>query len=198
MSPAVSVNRVMNELGAPCKHRFSVETFHQIQNLGFLPENQRFELVEGEIIAKPLPSGAQAGGVLKILHHLTACINGKTMVNMHNSIQLGRYSETEPDLCLLTLNNRYYQQNAPKADDLLLVIEWVDPASDNYLRKVKMPLYARHGISEVWLVDFTQSFVDVGRVPAVQGYTQIKRYTAEQAIYPQLLPNVAVEVKYFW
>lgn len=183
---------------SPSKHRFTTQIFHQIQTLGFLAENQRYELIEGEIIARPLLSANHANQTLKMLNHLTRCIDGKTLVNMHNAVNLGDYAEVIPDLCLLTLNTHYYQQNLPKAEDILLVVELVDEQSSAYIRKVKMPLYARHGISEAWLIDSEQQFIDVGRVPAAQGYTQIKRYQLKDVIYPQLMPNVAIKVNYLF
>jgi len=188
----------MTEPLAPRKHRFTIKTFHQIHSLGFLPTNQRCELIEGEIISRPLLSSVHANQILKILNHLTRCIDGKTLVNMHNPVHLGQYSEVEPDLCLLTLNSHYYHQNLPCAEDILLAIEIVDPQSSAYVRKVKMPLYARHGITEAWLIDSEQQFIDVGRAPAAQGYTQIKRYKTTDTIYPQLMPNVAINVKHLF
>ena len=57
----------------------------------------------------------------------------------------------------------------PTAADTLLLIEVAD-SSLRYDRKVKLPLYARHGVPELWIVDLEGGTVEVCREPRGDGY----------------------------
>jgi Uma2 family endonuclease len=137
---------------APLKHRcFSVADFHRMGEAGILGEDERLELIEGEII-EMTPIGSPHGGRIKRLNRLlTQAVGEQAIVAVQDPVVLGEHSEPEPDLALLRPRADFYTSSHPQAADVLLLIEVADSslASD---RDIKVPLYARHGIPEVWLV----------------------------------------------
>ncbi len=71
---------------------------------------------------------------------------------VQNPVRLSQFSEPQPDLALLRRRDDFYRERHPRADDVLLIVE-VAASSLRFDRKKKLPLYARHGIPEIWLVD---------------------------------------------
>jgi len=71
---------------------------------------------------------------------------------------------------------------------VLLVVE-VAETSAAYDREVKVPLYAKAGILEVWLVDLANECIEVYRQPSSEGYRQVQRVGHGQRLSPQALPG---------
>jgi Uma2 family endonuclease len=74
------------------------------------------------------------------------------IVRTQGSIRLSQWSEPEPDVVLLRPRPDFYRCEFALGTDALLVIE-VSDTTLRYDRDVKVPLYARHGVPEVWVVD---------------------------------------------
>src|SRR2546422_981580 len=79
----------------------------------------------------------------------------------------------------------------PRAEDILLVIEVAD-TTVAYDRDIKMPLYARAGVPEGWLVDLDADRVEVCREPADGRYTSIRLVSRGDTITPLRFPNMKV------
>lgn len=80
----------------------------------------------------------------------------------------------------------FYAEAHLGPDDVLLIIEVAD-ASVEYEREVKMPLYARAGIPEVWLALLAQGSIEVSRRPSPQGYQEIHTAQRGQRLSPRAL-----------
>lgn len=133
-------------------HRFTVEDYHAMVPAGILREDARVELIDGEIIEMP-PIGSPHGGrVNRLSRLLVTAVQGRAVVSPQNPVVLGRHSEPQPDLALLRWRDDEYTDSNPGPADVLLLIE-VSDTTLAYDRRVKVPLYARHGIPEVWLID---------------------------------------------
>ena len=91
----------------------------------------------------------------------------------------------------------FYEHGNPSPADALLVVEIAD-SSLNYDRNTKVPLYAAHGVPEVWLIDLAHRRIEVYRDPAPAGYRQILRPDLDQSITPVLLPELRIQVAEFW
>lgn len=92
-------------------------------------------------------------------------------VSVQDPIRLNDFSEPQPDLALLKRRDDFYSSGHPTAEDVLLVVE-VAESSVQYDGMIKIPLYARSGIPEVWLVDVARDPVEVYSRP-VNGRYQI-------------------------
>jgi Uma2 family endonuclease len=131
---------------------FTVADYHRMGETGILGAGDRVELIEGEIVAMP-PIGSPHGGRVNRLNRLlSAALGDRAVLSPQNPIVLGEHSEPEPDLAVLRPRADFYTESHPQAADALLLIEVAD-SSIAYDLQVKVPLYARHGIPEVWVVD---------------------------------------------
>ncbi|MCC6714389.1 MAG: Uma2 family endonuclease [Gammaproteobacteria bacterium] len=151
------------------RHRINVPDYHRMAEAGILRENDRVELIEGEIIDMTPTGIRHAGTVARLEHLLNHAIDERAIVWAQNPIVLGEQSEPEPDIALVRSRQDFYTSSHPTAADVLLVIEVAD-TSLRYDREVKMPLYARHGVPEAWLVDLDAGILRMSDTPARDGY----------------------------
>jgi Uma2 family endonuclease len=99
--------------------------------------------------------------------------------------------EPRPDFAVLRPKPDKYRSATPRPADVLLLVEVAD-SSLRYDRNVKLPLYARHGIPEAWIVDIGAGVVEVHRAPAGEAYTSTSRFGREATIVPESLPDVGI------
>ncbi len=151
------------------RHRFSVDDYEQMIAHGILTENERVELIRGEIVEKMVIGPLHSAIVNRINRLLTTRLSS-AIVSVQNPIVLTD-SEPEPDLALLVARDDFYASSKPQAHDVLLVIEVAD-SSLAYDREIKLPLYAQAGIQELWIVNLDESKVEVYRQPLLSGTYQ--------------------------
>jgi Uma2 family endonuclease len=85
-------------------------------------------------------------------------------VRCQNPLRLDDMSEPEPDVAILRPRTDFYASAHPGPADVLLVIEVADTSLSHDLA-VKVPLCARHGIPEVWVIDAATRRSHVFREP---------------------------------
>jgi Uma2 family endonuclease len=153
--------------------RLTVDDYRRMAKAGILHEDDRVELIEGELIEM-------------------AAV-GRFIVSIQNPIRLSHYSEPEPDVVLLRPRDDDYESALPGPTDILLVIEVADTTL-GYDRRVKLPLYATAGIAEMWLVNLPRRSIEVHREPQGNRYQQVSVYRKGEHISPLLLPELAVPV----
>jgi Uma2 family endonuclease len=128
---------------------FSVHEYHQMLQAGVLGEDDRLELIEGEIVQLSPINSRHAACVNRLNALFTSRLTGRAVVSVQNPIRLDTHSEPQPDLALLKPRPDFYAASHPNPEDVLLVVEVADTSAD-YDRGVKLALYARVGIAEVW------------------------------------------------
>lgn len=146
------------------RHRLSVADYYRMAEAGILGEDDRCELIEGEIIDMAPIGSRHASTVKRLLRHFERTVGNSAIVSIQDPIRLDARNEPQPDLALLRHRDDFYQQAHPTPGDVLLIVEVAD-ASLRYDREVKLPLYARFGIPEVWIVDLQSSRVEIFRGP---------------------------------
>lgn len=154
--------------------RFSVSEYYRMAEVGILGRDERVELVEGVIVEMSAMGSRHAACVDRLNRHLNSLVGGEMLVRVQSPIRLDDASEPEPDLALLKPREDFYSSEHPGPSDVLLVIE-VSETSAEYDVEVKLPLYARAGIPETWLVDLTTDTVEAHSRPASGGYRQTLR-----------------------
>ncbi|HHJ37985.1 MAG: hypothetical protein AXA67_12560 [Methylothermaceae bacteria B42] len=179
----------MNVAIVPKRHRITVEEFQRMGEAGIFPEDKRVELIEGEIIDMGPIGNPHASSVRKLIHTLSRQINGKALLDVQNPILLDESSEPQPDIVILRPRSDFYATHTPTAKDVLLLIEVADTSLD-YDHNVKIPLYARHGIPEVWLIDLENQVIEVYRNPTPQGYTSVQAYQAGEIIQAETISGI--------
>lgn len=136
----------------PRRHRITVDEYHRMAEVGLLAPDARVELIEGEIIDMA-PIGKDHTSVVDQLNRLfVRAVGDEAIVRVQGSVRLDRMSEPEPDLVLLRPRDDFYRSEFATGADMLLVIE-VSDSTLRYDRDIKVPLYARHGVPEAWIVD---------------------------------------------
>jgi Uma2 family endonuclease len=108
-------------------------------------------------------------------------------------VRLSDRSEPQPDLVLLKPRLDRYRNGHPSAADVLLLIE-VSETTLRYDREIKLPLYAQHGVPEVWIVDIETKQVHCMRRPLGDRYEAIESLTSGATVEAALLPGVRIDV----
>jgi Uma2 family endonuclease len=160
------------------QHRlFSVRDYYRMAEAGILGEDDRVELIEGEIIEMAPIGPRHASTVDRLTAVLSESAHGKAIVRVQSPLRISEVSEPQPDLMLLQPRDDFYSHNHPTPGDVLLLIEVAD-SSAGYDRSVKLPLYAGAGVQEVWLIHVGLPEVETYREPSPTGYAN--RGTAGQ------------------
>src|SRR4051794_18568774 len=146
-------------------YRFTVDAYHRMAEAGILGRKERVELIDGEVITMSPIGLRHLSTVDRLARLLIGGLGGRPIVRGPGSIRLGDSSEPQPDLVLLRPRADFYATSHARPEDIFAVVEVMD-SSAVYDRGVKLALYARGGIAEVWLVDLNQERVEVYRGPA--------------------------------
>lgn len=174
--------------------KFAVWQYYQMLESGILTEQDRVELIEGEIVQmSPIgPKHAACGNRLQML--FSRALPAGVFVASQYPVRLSDVSEPEPDLALLRGEPEDYENGHPGPADVLALIE-VSVSTIEFDRTVKAPLYARSGIRELWILDLSALALEVYRSPSPAGYQQVRVYRRGQSIALQALPEIAFEVE---
>ncbi len=160
---------------------------------GILSEEDRVELIEGKIF-RMAPIGSRHAGCVTCLIRLFAGLIGERMLlYVQNPVNVGDFSEAEPDVTLLRFRDDHYASSHPTQDDVLLLVEVAD-TSIRFDRNVKLPAYARNGIPEFWLVDLTKNTVEVHRQPSATGFRDIRKLRRGDLLSPLAFPDLKLNI----
>lgn len=161
--------------------------------VGLLTEDDRVELINGEIV-EMAPIGPRHANSVRILGRLLSQhLASRAVVDVQNPVQVGGHSEPQPDIALLRERPGLYPNAHPGPRDVLLVIEVAD-TTFAYDREVKLPLYAHAGIPEAWLVDMAGGRIEVHRAPRSDGYSEVRILRRGDIASPQEFPDVEISV----
>jgi Uma2 family endonuclease len=177
--------------------RFTVDEYDRMGEAGILGEDDRVELVDGQVVEMTPIGPLHAGTVNRINRVLSSRLGERAVVGVQNPVRLAAFdSEPQPDAMLLRPRDDFYTKSHPGPDDVILVIEVMD-ASAAYDRGVKLPLYARAGVPEVWLLDLERAAMEVHRRPGPDGYADARVLRGPESLSAELVPDVAFRVSDF-
>jgi len=167
---------------------FTVDAYQRLGELGILGADARVELVDGQVV-EMTPIGDRHASVVRRLTQLFA----RTLIDLalhdvQNPVVLGERDAPQPDLTLLKYRPEGYPHH-PRARDILLAVEVADTTLA-YDRDVKVPLYARAGIPEAWLVDIVSERVLVCQEPAGGRYTSVRAFPRGATIALRSFPGI--------
>ncbi len=175
------------------RRRFTVEDYYRMAKAGILTEDDRVELIEGEIVQIAPIGSRHAAGVKTLIHLFAPPIHGRALIGAQDPLHLSEFSEPEPDFVLLRPRDDHYAAAHPGPADLLLLVE-VSDTTLAYDREVKLPLYARAGVPEVWIEDLASRALDVYQEPSTEGYRRVRRLVSGDRVGPQLFPDISLAV----
>jgi len=150
----------------------TVEEYHTRAQIGLIDPDARVELIEGEVIDMG-PIGNRHGYAVDLLaERLLGLAQGNAIARVQGALRLSDITEVQPDISLLKMRTDRYRDSHACGTDALLVVE----VSDTTLRKdlyVKTPLYARHGVPEVWIIDLQIDRIRFHRNPQGGRYRDV-------------------------
>ncbi len=172
---------------------FTVDSYHRLAELGILDEDDRVELLDGQIVEMTPIGGTHAACVIRLTDLLSRRSSRDISVSVQNPVAVAERWEPQPDIAVLRRPGGYAGAWLPSPQDVLLVIEVADTSLERD-RDLKIPRYAAAGIPEAWLVDLAGDAISVCRQPGPDGYAEIVTVTRAETLRPLLLPGVAVAV----
>ncbi|HEX7956102.1 MAG TPA: Uma2 family endonuclease [Pyrinomonadaceae bacterium] len=175
------------------RHRFTVAEYERMGQVGIISEDERVELVAGEVVEMSPIGKRHAACVARLTRALTLLLQHAALVWTQNPIMLDDYSEPQPDVVLLKPRADFYKNALPRPEDVLLVIE-VSDTTLAYDRQVKVPLYARAGVPEVWVVNLHGELVEVYANLAGGAYQTADSYGRGEELQSRSLASLRVGV----
>lgn len=154
------------------KRTFTVEEYHRMGTSNIF-DDERVELVEGEVVTMAPKGSRHSACVTRLTQLLVSRVEESFLVRVQEPLILSEMTEFEPDVATVRSRADFYSGAHPSAKDTLLVIE-VAESSLTYDREIKLPLYARAGVPEAWLVDLKAQLVSVHSTPSAQGYELVE------------------------
>jgi Uma2 family endonuclease len=173
-------------------YRFSVAEYQKLGEAGIFHEDDRVELLNGEIIIMS-PIGYRHATAVRNLNEIfvEAC-RRRYCIDPQNPFILDDESEPQPDLTLLR-REMHRAERLPEAADVHLIVE-VSDTSIGYDRAEKLPAYARNGIAEVWIVNLKDDAIEVYRDPGAEGYATKLRFLRGETLSPLAFGDIEVQV----
>lgn len=171
------------------RRQFTVGDYARMREAGILTEDDRVELLDGEIYLMSPLGPLHIAIVNRLNKLLMRQVGDDAILSIQNSVQLNDYSEPQPDVAILSLRGDFYEQAFARPDDILLIIEVAD-SSLEYDRDQKLPRYAMSNIAEVWIVDVDQRIVEQYSQPLQGQYTLLNKVLLGSTIQSRTLPNI--------
>lgn len=173
---------------------FCVDEYYRMAEAGLFSQNERVELITGDII-KMVPIGSyHASQVNRFNQFFVRNVGDKAIVRVQNPVHIDEHSEPEPDIALVQPRPDFYATYHPEPKDVLLIIEVADTSLD-YDREIKLPVYAKAGIQEVWIVNLQDECVEVYSEPDEHGYEMIRKFHRGKTLTSEMFPDVSISVE---
>jgi len=179
--------------GAIHKRRFTADDYRRMGQAGILSEDDRVELIGGEVVAMTPISPRHNAAVNRATRAMVIAVGDRAIVQVQGSVRLDLYHEPQPDVVLLRPQTDYYASRLPGPPDILLVVE-IAESSLEYDREVKARIYAEVGIPEFWLADLNASLVSCYSAPQDGSYRTLRQHRRGDSIAPQMCPDCVVLV----
>jgi Uma2 family endonuclease len=178
---------------AQAPYRFTSAEYHRMAELGILSPDARIELIDGVIIEMSPIGRRHLACVDRLSKLFNSQLGDAVIVRTQSSVVLGDGREPEPDIALLRFRADFYAEVAETPADVLLIVEVAD-SSLEYDRRTKAPLYARHGVPELWIADLNRECLLMFRDPTPLGYASTQVLRTEEQLSPLAFSDLAIRV----
>jgi Uma2 family endonuclease len=176
------------------RRRFTLEDLERMVEAGIISVDERVELIGGEVVEMMAIGHRHAACVKRLNRIFSLGLGERVVVGVQDPVRLQAVEGPQPDLTIALPRADFYASGHPTPEDILLLIE-VSDSSLPYDRATKVPLYARHGVRELWLVDLSAEVVEVHRRPTREGYTEARQLRRGDSIAPEALSEFRVTVE---
>jgi len=183
---------VLARFPAAPRRLLTVDEYHRMGEAGILTEDDRVELIEGELVAMAPIGSEHIAATNALTRLLVLAVGDRGVVSVGNPVRLTRHSEPQPDFAILRPRDDY-GTTLPRPEDTMLAVE-VASTSLDYDRTVKLALYARSGIPEVWIVNLAAEEIEVYQSPLADSYISVSRAGHSDALTISAIPDVRIPV----
>ena len=174
------------------RHRLSVADYHRLAEAGILGEDDRVELLEGQLIAMAPVGPRHALAVDALTDLLSHALTPPARLRVQNPMTQNCDTEPQPDIAVVRRPWRGYPREHPGPGDIFLLVEVAD-STLAFDKGAKRILYARAGIPEYWLVDLTEDVVHIHRNPVGDTCTVEDKLGPAATLTGEALPGLAIE-----
>ena len=172
------------------KRRFTVEEYHKMGEAGIFGEDDRVELIDGEVVEMNPIGWRHARSVRRLNVRLVRAAGDRYSVSVQDPVTLSQHGEPQPDLMI---HNEPPPGRLPSPEEVLVLME-VSDSTLSYDRNVKLPRYARAGIPEVWIVDLQGETLERHNDPRDGGYRRTEKAQRGEELASEALPGLLVPV----
>jgi Uma2 family endonuclease len=170
---------------------WTVEEYHRMLSAGILAEDERVELLSGQILEMSPQEPPHSATNRRTSRYLDRLLAEIADVRTQLPITLRPDSEPEPDIAIVRLDAKEYADHHPSVPEIFWAIE----ISDTTLRKdrqQKALIYARAGILEYWVLDIKNRLAYIFRNPSADGYRWEQQLTPGDSICPVAFPSLEI------
>ncbi len=184
-----------NEIISPVLERktFTSDEVHRMMEIGILPEESGWELINGEIIHRMTIGSKHVGAIIRFTKLLEKLIGEEVLVSTQNPIKINQRNEPEPDIAILKMREDFYSENLPTPSDVLLVIE-ISYSTIRFDKEIKKQIYAKAGIAEYWLVNLEENTLETYSKPKGENYFEMKVYERGEIISSKHIEKLKLNV----
>lgn len=175
------------------RRRFTVAEYERMGEAGILGQDDRVELLDGEIVQMTPIGPLHASIVDRLNRMLIQRLGDRAVVRVQNPLLIAPRSQPQPDIAVVRAPDDSYLAFHPAPGDVLLVVEVAD-SSVVVDQGVKIPLYAGAGIPEAWLVHLAAREVVVHRAPREGAYGLVRTLRLGEALDLASFPDVTIAV----
>jgi len=171
----------------------TVQEYHRMAEIGIIDEDERVELLAGQIVKMAAKGTAHSAAVTRTDKLLNNRLGQRILVRLQDPVRLNDYSEPEPDIAVVIPDPLYYEYNHPTPSEIYLIIE----VADTTLRTdcgIKATLYAQSGIADYWVLDVNNRQLNVFREPSQDGYQSRVILGDDGSISPLQFPDISFMV----
>jgi Uma2 family endonuclease len=177
------------------RRAFTVDDISRMIAAGVIRENEKFELVEGEIVMMAAKGVAHERIKSALTVAIARALPDDLTIGVEATLRLTDMLMLEPDIAvfpkeLFKKSTTFAQLDPGEAH---LVIE-IAASSLAYDKGLKARLYARHGVKELWVIDANTSSTWVHTGPSGDGWSSIVERGAQDALTTPALPGFSIRL----
>ena len=170
------------------RRAWTVAEIEAMQAAGIIAEDERFELIGGEVVPMQAKGGRHEMVKVELNRHLQRTIADALTAAQETTLRLDEHNFVEPDFCFFP---RAIFQGDLRGYHVLLAIEVADSSLAYDLGR-KIGIYAAFGVPEVWVIDANTLVTHVHRRLAARGYEEISAVGPAETLTAERAPSVAV------
>ncbi len=179
----------------PTRRRFTVDEYFALAEAGILHEDERVELIDGEVIVMAPKGEPHRQSVNWLGRLLIPALGRRAMVQVQMTIVLNDDTAPEPDIAVISFRS-INDLVTVTPEEIYFLVEVAD-SSLEFDRNTKLPRYAAAGIPEVWIANLVNRQVEVHTGPVDGAYRNVLIVHAGATISPRAFPDVTLAVSDF-